>query len=67
MHLASLCGLPIIVWWKAMPFDSELRDRYLDFWNPHKAPVSVASASTFQAPPALVLADIVRVLHSLPC
>src|SRR5437773_12424666 len=24
MHLASLCGVPIVVWWKADPVDTEI-------------------------------------------
>ena len=64
MHLASLCGLPIVVWWKAAPFDSELRDRYLDLWNPHKAPVFIVSDLTYQPAPEDVFAHIIQTLHS---
>jgi hypothetical protein len=66
MHLASSCGLPIVVWWKAAPFDSELRDRYLDLWNPHKASVFIASDSTFQPAPEHVLSQIIKALDALP-
>jgi ADP-heptose:LPS heptosyltransferase len=67
MHLASLCGLPIVVWWKAAPFDSELRDRYFDLWNPHKTPVFVVSDSTFQPAPKQVFSEIIKVLDSIVC
>src|SRR5437773_4979379 len=45
MHLASLCGVPIVVWRTVR--DTEFCDRYLEFWNPHKTPVYIVSDSTF--------------------
>ena len=60
MHLASLCGLPIVVWWKNSAFDPELRDKYLRLWNPHRAPVFIASESTFQPAPEDVFSQIIR-------
>jgi ADP-heptose:LPS heptosyltransferase len=67
MHLASLCGLPIVTWWKAAPFDLELRDKYLDLWNPHKVPVCVVSESTFQPAPEQVFSGIIKALDSISC
>jgi hypothetical protein len=63
MHLASLCGLPIVTWWKAA-LDPDLRDRYLRLWNPHNAPVFVASDSTFQPSPEQVFSQIITALRS---
>jgi hypothetical protein len=65
MHMASLCGLPIVVWWKATPFDTELRDRYLRLWNPHRASVFVVSDSNFQPSPEQVLGKILKALDSI--
>jgi len=64
MHLASLCGLPIVVWWKNSAFDPHLRDKYLRLWNPHRAPVFVVSDSTFQPPPEQVFSQIMKALRS---
>jgi hypothetical protein len=63
MHLASLCGLPIVVWWKAAS-DPGLRDKYLRVWNPHDAPVFVASDATFQPTPEQVFSQIIKALRS---
>jgi hypothetical protein len=64
MHLASLCGLPIVVWWKNSALDPELRDKYLRFWNPHATPVFVVSDSTFQPPPDQVFSQIIEALRA---
>ncbi len=65
MHLASLCGVPIVVWWKTDPVDTELFDRYLELWNPHKTPVYIVSDSTFQPAPRQVLSEIIKAFHSI--
>jgi hypothetical protein len=64
MHLASLCGLPIVVWWKNSASDPKLRDKYLGLWNPHRAPVFVVSDSTFQPTPEEVFSQMIRTLRS---
>ena len=64
MHLASLCGLPIVVWWKTMPSDPDLIDKYRSLWNPHKAPVFIVSDSTFQPAADQVFSQIIKALHS---
>jgi hypothetical protein len=64
MHLASLCGLPIVVWWKTTPSVSDLIDKYLSLWNPHRAPVFIVSDSTFQPAPEHVFSQIIKALHS---
>jgi hypothetical protein len=64
MHLASLCGLPIVVWWRKDLFDFDLRVKYISLWNPHKAPVFIASDSTFQPNPEQVFSQIVAALRS---
>ena len=63
MHLASLCGLPIVVWWN-VAVDPNLRIRYLQLWNPHKAPVFIVSDSTFQPAPTEVLSTVIKALRS---
>ena len=64
MHLASLCGLPIVVWWKNSALDPHLRDKYLRLWNPHNTPAFVVSDSTFQPTPEQVFSQIIRALCS---
>ena len=64
MHLASLCGLPIVVWWKNSASDPELRAKYLGLWNPHRAPVFVVSDSTFQPAPEEVFPQMIKTLRS---
>jgi ADP-heptose:LPS heptosyltransferase len=63
MHLASLCGLPIVVWWKKALFPFDPRDKYICLWNPHKTPVFIASESTFQPAPEDVFSQIIRALR----
>jgi hypothetical protein len=65
MHLASLCGLPIVVWWNTTLFESNPSDKYLGVWNPHKAPVFVVSNLTFQPAPEQVFSQIIKALHSI--
>ncbi len=53
MHLASLCGLPIVVW-----CPKNIIERYLYRWNPHRVPVFIVSDKTFQPSPENVLLEI---------
>jgi hypothetical protein len=65
MHLASLCGLPIVVWWKAALFRADVCNTYLRAWNPHRVPVFIVSESDFQPSPDEVFSQIVAALDSI--
>ena len=43
MHLASLCGVPIVVWMTLLPPGS---DRYFQFGNPFQSQVFVVTEKT---------------------
>jgi len=53
MHLASLCGLAVVVW-----CTEGIVDRYISTWNPHQSPVFVVSEKTFQPTPVEVFYKI---------
>jgi len=44
MHLASLCGIPIVLW-TGPPFDAT---RYFSYWNPLKSKVFLVTDKSFQ-------------------
>lgn len=40
MHLALMCGTPIVTWGKCENFGDTLKNRYMDTWNPFRTPVT---------------------------
>lgn len=40
MHLALMCGTPIVTWGKCDNFGDTLKNRYMETWNPFHTPVT---------------------------
>lgn len=59
MHLASLCGAPIVVW---IGNGADI-ERYRTYWNPHGSTVHVVTDRTFQPRPTEVLEHVERALQ----
>jgi len=65
MHLASLCGAPHLVW---VGYDgiklTILTNRYLQAWNPHRAPVTVLEQREWKPPAVQIYNTAANMLNS---
>lgn len=61
MHLAALCGRPIVTWIGA-EFGAE---RYLSYWNPFNVPVWIVSDKTFRPDKELIIKKVLEAINRL--